>query len=617
VRLILCYHNLQMTKGEKNLRIRGRELLAALAAFACAFGNGCFSSERGETYYGRIVVPQRQELRWSNGGLPRVFDPAMAQAAPDTDAVRATFEGLTELDSRTLAPVQAVAIEWTSSRDFKEWTFHLRPDARWSNGEPVTAEDFARSWLRATRLGGRAPHGRLLDVIEGARLSGLNNETVAQPDNSTTPGAAITEATPELNERPSRFGAEAIGDHTLRVRLSRSVPDFPALVAHPVFRPIYRADVEMENLLREEIVTNGAFRLGERTGSEVVLERAANYWNVSSVRLERVRFVATASGEAALAAYRRGEIDAITNASFAPLALRLLTPYRDFRRATFGAVNYYVFNMTRAPFSDIRVREALAIAIDRERLTRDRTGGATEPARRFLPRPTDEVGHPSNDVLNNILRTDLDRARRLLAEAGFPGGVNFPPVRLLMNRNEQQRVVAEAIRQMWRNALGIDTEIIVKDWNEYETALRAGDYDIARRSMVMQTTDETTNMLLMFDVPSRRDMEISPNATGEASPSPQPSPDAGASVTTTDEGIFREQTIAPSPLPQMLTAEREAFAHLPAIPLYFSSSYALVKPYVAGFDSNLLDAPDLRRVRIETNWQPPHEETQIRIARSP
>ena len=180
-------------------------------------------------------------------------------------------------------------------------------------------------------------------------------------------------------------------------------------------------------------------------------------------------------------------------------------------------------------------------------------------------------------------------------------------------------MVAEAIRQMWRNALGIETLIIVKDWNEYEAALRASDYDIARRSMVMQTTDETTNMLAMFNVPSHREMEISSNATDETSPSPQSSPDATAPVTplTSGEAVVREQTIAPPPPPQIPTTEREAFTHFPAIPLYFSSSYALVKPYIADFDSNLLDAPDLRRVRIETNWQPSHEETQIRIARSP
>lgn len=598
-----------------------RKLLAALVASVCAMAGGCFSSEQGETYYGQNIVPQRRELRWSNGGLPRVFDPAMVAAAPDTDAVRAMFEGLTEWDARTLAPVPGVAIEWSASRDFKEWTFHLRRDARWSNGESVTAEDFVRSWQRAVGLGERAPHGRLLNVIEGTRFTELRpREGAPAPDASASPTAPQeASATPGASEQPPAFGAVAVDEHTLRVRLTRAVPDFPALVAHPVFRPVYRADVEMENLLREQVVTNGAFRLFERAASEVVLERAPDYWDAARVGLERVRFVHTPNAEAALAAYRRGEIDAVTNAGFAPLTIKLLTPYRDFRRATFGAINYYVFNPNRAPFSDLRVREALAISIDRERLTRDRTGDATEPAHRFLPQAAHETNHAAGHASdeNAELRIDYARARRLFAEAGFPGGENFPRIRLLLNRNEQQRTIAETIARMWQSALGIETEIVVKNWDEYEAALRAGDYDIARRSMVMPTTDETTNMLAMFDKPSRRDAEempAQPNAAAPdgASPSAQISP--GASPTSLNEGAtgVPEEMSAP---PERITTEREAFAHLPAIPLYFASSYALVKPYIADFDSNLLDAPDLRRVRINTSWQPPPEETEIRVAR--
>lgn len=623
---------------------------------------GCFSSEQGETYYGNVIVPQTQELRWSNGGLPRVFDPARAAAAPDTDAVRAMFEGLTDYDPRTLAPVPAVAVEWSSSPDHREWTFHLRSDARWSNGDRVKAQDFVRSWQRALSLGDRAPHANLLEVIVNARppvaplegtirapsgmaSDGGSSSATSEAQNDTLPNGEGRNVPPPASGNGQSFGAEAIDDHTLRVRLQRSMPDFPALVAHPIFRPVHTADIELfdysegemlptnrssamsaEGGTNAQIVTNGAFRLSEGAESEVVLERAANYWDAEAVMLNRVRFVATPSAEAALAAYRRGEIDAVTNAAFTPLAVKLLAPYKDFRRVTFGAVNYYVFNTRRTPFDDLRVREALSIAVDRERLSRDRTGDATEPARTFLPRQTTLTENESENAprANPQLSSDVARARQLLAEAGFPEGRNFPRIRLLLNRNDQQRAVAEFVAAMWKNALGIDTEIIVKNWDEYEAALRAGDYDLARRSMVMQTVDETTNMLAMFsnssasiigaEVDAQLDATARDGGDGGVSPaSPTPvTPSVAPSEQTTPVDDYERNRTAL----QTITTEEQAFEHLPAIPIYFASSYALVKPYVVDFDSNLLDARSLRRVRINSSWQASPEGTEIRVVQN-
>ena len=201
--------------------------------------------------------------------------------------------------------------------------------------------------------------------------------------------------------------------------------------------------------------------------------------------------------EAALAAYRSGGVDAVTNAALEPLAIKLLAPYADFRRTTFGALTYYTFNTARAPFDDIRVREALAIAIDRDRISTDETGGATEPAKRFLPQTPTEA--PKTVVgKSDMLEKDDERARQLLAEAGFPDGKNFPVVRLLVNRNEQQRIVAQAIAAMWLSALNIRTELVIRNWDDYEAAIRTGDFDVVRRGIVMQTTDELTNIRTLF-----------------------------------------------------------------------------------------------------------------------
>ncbi|HLM57144.1 MAG TPA: peptide ABC transporter substrate-binding protein [Pyrinomonadaceae bacterium] len=603
------------------VRLLSRKLVRAFLSAALSSSLllvGCFEEEAGEQFYGKVAVPRSREFRWSDGGLPRVFDPARAAAPPDTDAVRALYEGLTDYEPSTLRPVPAVASRWEASEGGRVWTFHLREDARWSNGDAVTSEDFVRSWRRTLALGERAPHLKLLSNIEGARRSPLLSAT---PETTEPPRAAP--------QKTVEFGAVALDSRTLRVTLQRPDRNFPALVAHPVFRPVHELSAlpEPEELEGAPpppggeadfgFLTNGAFNLARLDAESVVLERAKNYWDAASVQLERVRFVGKRTAEDALAAYRAGEIDAVTNVPFEPLAVKLLTPYKDFRRETFGALNFYAFNTARPPFDDRRVREALASAVDIERLSADTLGGSTEPARTYLPdTPEAEPSVPpapspdargaknaqkpeaeddEGEAVQSPVGHDVERARRLLAEAGFPGGASFPRVRLLVNRNEQQRLVASAVARMWRDALGVETEVMVRGWEEYEAMLRAGDYDVARRSIVMQTTDEESNMLALFGE------EPTP---GAAAPTPQPSPapDSSPSPEQTDADGVEVTAAAGSPL---ILTSAQAVEELPAIPLYFASSYALVKPYVEGFDSNLLDAPSLKRARINTGWQPP------------
>jgi oligopeptide transport system substrate-binding protein len=293
-----------------------------------------------------------------------------------------------------------------------------------------------------------------------------------------------------------------------------------------------------------------------------------------------VTFVNTPDPEDALSAYRAGEIDAVTNAPFEPLALKLLAPYKDFRRSTFGALTYYVFNVNREPFDDVRVREALALAIDRERISRVDLGGATEPAGRFLP----DAMSGEKPVVDQaeLLDYDVNKARELLAEAGYPDGEGFPVVKLLINRNEQQRIVAQSIATMWRIALNIETEVVMQSWDDYELSIKAGDYDVVRRGVVMQTTSEPTNIAMLFG----RDMQPAPAppSTAEGAPNPATAEPQRATV---------------------IDSEAQALKELKAMPIYFASSYSLVKPYVSGFDVNVLDVPSLKRTRLDTNWSDP------------
>jgi len=564
-------------------------MIASLLLSFCLVHSACLNNQTSDGYYGRIVVPHAQEFRWSDGGLPQTFDPAFAAAPPDTDAVRAIFEGLTDYNPRTLEPIPAVAERWESSDDSRVWTFYLRDDALWSNGEPVTAQDFVRSWQRAVRIGQQSPHTELLTNIVGTPAN-PPADNIPRPKSDSERGARSRQTQQQTRDH-QRFGAEALGNYVLRVRLRHSDANFPALVAHSVFRPVKLNDEShLRRLSPAELVSNGAFLLAKTEADRVLLERASQYWGRSGVELERVEFVGSSDAEAALAAYRAGEIDAISNAPFEPLALKLLTPFKDFRRTTYGALTYYSFNTSRAPFDDVRVREALAIAIDRERISRDDLDGATVPARKFLPESMSAPDKPVVDK-SELIDQDTQHARELLAEAGYPNGDGFPKVRLLINRNEQQRIVAQAIAAMWHSVLNIETEVVTRNWEEYEAILQAGDYDVVRRGMVMQTTDEYANLRMMFRQENRINTGEAGNEAGALS-----SPSAGEKKSS---ATGEANKISP------IESEAQALSQLRAMPIYFASSYSLVRPYVYGFDANVLDAPSLKTVRIDTNWRAP------------
>lgn len=576
--------------------------------------------------------------------MPKSFDPALAVAPPETDVVRAIYEGLTDTDAKTLKAAPAIAVDWSPSIDFKTWTFKLRPNAHWSNNERVTANDFARSWKRLARMGKNIPSYKLLQNIVGMQAAEntavvseeadkvLSNPNVApvspflnnkQPDANAAP--QVEPNSVETNKKSSsetknekknepKLGVEAIDDFTLKVSLINADKDFPSLVAHPVFRPVYGDGKQFEDgRLNADIVTNGAFRIVSVGDDGVTLDRSEHFWNKETVDLERVRFVPTESAEKALEAYRNGEVDAVTNAEFEPLALKLLTPFDDFRRTTHGALNFYEFNRNKKPFDNLRVREALAIAIERERLTEGDTEGATKPALDFLPFDENE----------KKLAQDVEKAKNLLSEAGFPNGENFPVVRLVVNRNDVQQRVARSVARMWKQNLNIETEIVVKESSEVEAAKTSGDFDMIRRGEVLPTSNETANMLTIFP-PQKQISENSPEAKAPGKNNAQGAKEQKSAKTIeAEKNVVSEnaktqsltaekpsaeekpasETIAPDESALILT-EEEAIAELPAIPLYFPTSYSLVKPYIHGFEINILDAPSLKDVKIDFNWQP-------------
>ena len=626
-------------------------ILAFLVIFA-----GCSELQKPKTepYYSETAPPPKQEFRWSNGKMPKSFDPALAKAPPETDIARAIFEGLTETNSANLETRPAIALTWKADEENRNWTFELRRDAKWSNGETVTANDFVRSWKRLTEIGNKVSHADLLSNIVGLEIKKENDQTTDSSGISesaeVSPGKA-SESKPESRTAPSveaakisiknpanvvekpknenalavetkvsakkspvseekhiaenvEFGVEAVGDFKLKVALIRPDKDFPALVAHPLFRPVHKDAKFEEGKLNADIVTNGAFRIVSVGQDGVTLDRSENYWNRSKVKLERVRFIPKENAEAALEAYRAGELDAVTNANFEPLALKLLMPYDDFKRTVHSALNFYEFNQKNKPFDDKRVREALAISIERERLTEDEMDGSTKPALGF--QPYDEANQAK-------LEQDVEKAKTLFEEAGFANGEKFPTVRLVINRNNVQQRIARSVAKMWKENLNIETEIVVKESEEIDSAVSEGDYDMIRRGVVFPTADETPKMLAIFSGKKPGDSEtvdqilpdsykpnkpLKPNSHGspENEGLVKPSSDANAKS--------ESEILAELEVDKLILTEDQAIKELRAIPLYFPTSFSLVKPYVLGFEINTLDASSLIDVSIDNNWQP-------------
>lgn len=604
--------------------------LAGMCLAGVCLISSCTQIERPkvEPFFAVTLPPPKQELRWSNGKMPKSLDPARAAAPPETDLIRATYDGLTDLDSKTLRAVPAVAEKWEPSDNFKTWTFTLRKDARWTNGERVVATDFVRSWKRLVELRDKAANRFLFQNIVGmSEMAETKGESTGQPgdflhsapsgtgpesppsippsaispqnqisasDPAPTPTPAEPGSEPIGKPTPAapRFGVEAVSDTTLRVSLDLPDKDFPKLVANPIFRPVFGDGSSLDKeRLDHSAVTNGAFRIVRVTNDGITLEPAETHWNRRSVALESVRFVAAASPESALDAYKKGEVDLVTNAAFEPLALKLLAPYEDFRRTAHSALNFYEFNTSHAPYSDRRVREALAIAIDRTKLTEGDLEGMMQPANAF-----NLLGESKHEMLS----LDVEKARQLLEKAGFPDGTGFPVIRLVVNRNDTQQRVARSVARMWQQNLNIETQIIVKETTEIETIRAAGDFDILRRGMVLPANDELVSLASIFGTARRA---VANETTEAITGMPKDRPETQG-PNAPDELVDGGDADKPQPEDEMTMTEADAVYELRAIPLYFPTSYALVKPYVRGFEMNGLDAPSLKEISIDSTWQP-------------
>jgi oligopeptide transport system substrate-binding protein len=395
---------------------------------------------------------------------PTTLDAQINTSVEEMLIETALFEGLVALGPDGFEARPGVAESWEISPDGLTYTFHLRPDARWSDGSPLTSADFLFSWERLLSPGLASSNAPLLHAIRGARA---------------------------YNEGEVDFAAVAVSApdaHTLVVGLGRRTPWFLSILLHPATYPVPRAAIEAAGDFddrssgwsrRSDLPCNGPFMIADwRPFSLLELRRNPHYWDAASVRLNAVRFFPIESINVEEIAFRGGQLHITDSVPLNRVAGLIAEANPALRVDPYLGVYYYALNTTHAPLDNPDVRMALSLAIDREAIARKLLGGAQLPASSFTPTGLGDYAPPP------LVRMDAGEARRLLARAGFPEGRGFPKLELLFNTSENHRMIAEAVQAMWKAQLGIDVDLRNEDLNSYLATRRAGAFDIIRASWV-------------------------------------------------------------------------------------------------------------------------------------
>lgn len=385
-------------------------------------------------------------LHVGNGSDPQSLDPQLLTGVIEGRISRALNEGLVRTDA-DLKPVPGLAASWEISADGLTYTFHLR-EARWSHGRPVTAHDFVRSFQR------------LLTPALGADFA-----------ENAYPIAGAEDFHRGRISDFSQTGVKARDDRTLELRLRHPTAYFLYYLTRTEFSPVPLDVVEKHgNAYRPgnrwtndgNYAGTGPFILkSARNGQKVVVVRSPTYWDRAAVKLDEIHFYPVQSPVDEERMFRTGQLQITQAVPLSKIATYQRKPGTELNIAPFGGLYYYLFNVKRAPFTDVRVRRAFALAIDREALVSRVTLAGEQPAYHAVP--TGLQGYASHQSF----KADLATAQQLLNEAGFPGGRGLPRVELLYNTQDNHRAIAEAIQQMWRQHLGAEVTLVNQEWKVY------------------------------------------------------------------------------------------------------------------------------------------------------
>ncbi len=570
------------------------------------------------------------------------FDPAIITGQPEGNIADALFEGLTRWHPETLEPLPAVAKSWDISDDQRTYTFHLRADARWSDGSSVTADDFRYSLRRflgprtaaeyaylgwyiknARRYSIGSRHLRPGDLVEvelnlpvdatnTRRGKLLRGKLVAlehgrayvvdfegrQQRFVTTDDDDASENNPPADARWCRqvlldfheVGVEVVDSLTLRITLENPTPYFLKLVGfYPMF-PVNQKCVETYGSPQwtkpKNLVSNGPYNVQfRRIRDRIRLVRSETYWDRENVKLKVIDALATDSLSTALNLYLTDKADWINRPP--PAALRILLdedpPRDDLNPAPYLGIYFYLLNTTRKPLDDVRVRRALSLALSRAEITERILRAGELPSLNFVP-----PGIPGYRGQMTAAENP-DEARRLLAEAGYPEGKGFPQLDILYNTDEAHQSVAELIRKQWQKQLGISVKTRNEEWASYQSSQRTMQYNICRRAWIGDYVDPNT-FLDMFVTGGEQ------NSTGWGNPE-------------YDRLIERaRREVDPDKRLRVLeSAEKLLMEEVPILPIYFYVSRNMVKPHIRGFYNNLQDHHPLSSMWIDRESTEPNE----------
>ncbi|GAB1489378.1 peptide ABC transporter substrate-binding protein [Opitutaceae bacterium] len=505
---------------------------------------------------------REQVIHFGNLGEPSDLDPQLVASQQDFQIILNLIEGLTAYDPVDAHPVPGVAERWETSPDGLTWTFHLRANAVWSNGDPVTAHDFVWSYQRMLSPGLGSEYSYLLHAL--ARGADYHQGTLTDF---------------------SQVGVKALDAHTLVLTLDHPVPYLPGLLAHSAWYPVHRPTIEKFGRMDQRgtlwtrpgnFVGNGAFVLKEwKPNQVIVIAKSPTYWDRDKVRLKEAHIYPIESSTTEEASFRSGQLHVTAQVPQGKIAVYKQENPQFLQQETNLATYFYRFNVNKPPLNDVRVRRALSMAIDRKAIVERVAQGGQPPA--FTLTPPNTGGYTAPAVLSE----DVEAARKLLAEAGFPNGAGFPKMEILYNTTEGHRMIAEAIQQMWRRNLNLEIGLYNQEAKVWSDTMRQMDYQIARFAWVGDYLDASTFLDLMTSTSGN-------NQTGWSNPTYDRLVDEARR--TLDQGkrfdLYRE-------------AELILMNESPIMPIYFYTRNNLRLPSVKGWYGNLLDLHPLKHVWLE------------------